>query len=675
MQIMKRMKLPIGHAGSAARLNFRYTSISAQRSHIDYQFMQHSKLPTLYFQNSLPRLQIPDLKLTCERFLASVLPILDREEYERTVRILDEFKNGDGVELQKLLQRSDKANKHTSYISKPWFDMYLRDRRPLPLNYNPLLIMKHDTRSGYQNQLLRATNLVISSMRFWRSLQADILEPEIYHLNSNKTDTQGFRNLMRLMPRAVATYAAYAFKAFPLDMNQYSRLFGVSRIPGKGKDWLVQDERSKHILVMRRGNMYSVDVLNKDGNIERPNVILGRLHAVLQLDGNSGPSPVPFGALTSSNRDDWATMRQHLIENLEAENKRLLETEIDSALFCLCLDTTDDPVYSEECFVPLLKHLLVGDAKNRWFDKSLSLIVSADGTAALNFEHSWGDGVAVLRYFNEIYKETTESPFADPGLDIENFEHIKSVRPIKLKTDKLVEIAVEKAILNNTYIMKQLNINMLRYPLITKSLCKYHGISPDAIMQLSFQLAYKRAFNDYVGTYESCSTAAFRHGRTETVRPCTMAAKQVCESLMQTRSKQPDTRDLYTSIKRCSQVHNKLVKEAAMGQGFDRHMFALKHQASLHGKRLPEIYNSKGYAKINHNIISTSTLSSNALLAGSFGPVVQDGLGIAYSIQDDYCGVIVSSYEKQRDGQAFVDNLETAFNDIYNILKMSSKKL
>lgn len=26
----------------------------------------------------------------------------------------------------------------------------------------------------------------------------------------------------------------------------------------------------------------------------------------------------------------------------------------------------------------------------------------------------------------------------------------------------------------------------------------------------------------HVGTYESCSTAAFKHGRTETVRPCTI---------------------------------------------------------------------------------------------------------------------------------------------------------
>ncbi|XP_017471616.1 PREDICTED: carnitine O-palmitoyltransferase 2, mitochondrial isoform X2 [Rhagoletis zephyria] len=633
-----------------------------------YQFMQQSKLPTLYFQSSLPRLPIPDIKLTIERFLSAVKPLLDQEEYNKTVRILSDFRNCDGAELQALLQKSDTSNKHTSYISEPWFDMYLSDRSPLPLNYNPLLIMKHDKRNEYQNQLVRATNLVISSMRFWRSLQADLLEPEIYHLNAKKSDTQGFRNLVRLVPRNVATYAAYAFKAFPLDMSQYSRLFGVSRIPGKGKDWLVQHENSKHILVMRGGNMYSVDVLDKDGNIEQPRVIMRRLNAALNLDKQAGPSPVPIGVLTSINRDEWATVRQHLIENLGAENKRLIETEVDSALFCLCFDTPDDPVYNEENFVPLLKHLLAGDGKNRWFDKSVSLIVSADGTAALNFEHSWGDGVAVLRYFNEIYKETTENPFASPSLELGNAGDTNAVRSITLKTDELIKSAVEKTVFTNNQLMKRLNIDMLRYPQINKVLCKQHGLSPDAIMQLSFQIAYKRAFNGYVGTYESCSTAAFRHGRTETVRPCTMATKEFCESLMQSQSKNLESKELYSSIKRCSEVHNKLVKEAAMGQGFDRHLFALKHQALVHGKRLPQIYDSEAYAKINHNIISTSTLSSNALLAGSFGPVVADGLGIGYSIQDGYCGAIVSSYEQQRDGKEFVHNLEAALKDIHTIL-------
>ena len=54
-----------------------------------------------------------------------------------------------------------------------------------------------------------------------------------------------------------------------------------------------------------------------------------------------------------------------------------------------------------------LFHCIVSD---RWFDKSFNLIVAKNGLSAINFEHSWGDGVAVLRFFNELYKHTTTKP-------------------------------------------------------------------------------------------------------------------------------------------------------------------------------------------------------------------------------------------------------------------------
>ena len=43
------------------------------------------------------------------------------------------------------------------------------------------------------------------------------------------------------------------------------------------------------------------------------------------------------------------------------------------------------------------------------------MIVTKCGNACVNFEHSWGDGVAVLRYFNEVYKDSTENHHCHPG--------------------------------------------------------------------------------------------------------------------------------------------------------------------------------------------------------------------------------------------------------------------
>lgn len=54
----------------------------------------------------------------------------------------------------------------------------------------------------------------------------------------------------------------------------------------------------------------------------------------------------------------------------------------------------------------------------RWFDKSFSLFVDKGGKAAVNFEHSWGDGVAVLRYFQDIYKDSTSNPWIHPDSEV-----------------------------------------------------------------------------------------------------------------------------------------------------------------------------------------------------------------------------------------------------------------
>lgn len=231
----------------------------------DYQYLQRTRIPMLHFQPSLPRLPIPALEKTCERYLAAQKPLLIDEAFRKTKDNVDRFMSTTGPKLQELLQKRDSQNKHTSYISEPWFDMYLRDRSPLPVNYNPLLMMNPDSRPEYNGQLIRTTNLVVSSLRFMKSLRAHLLEPEVFHLNATKSDTHMFRTVTSAMPSFVSTYVAYAFKAFPLDMSQYQGLFGATRIPETGKDRIYRNEKSRHLLVIRNGHMYSVDVLDEAG--------------------------------------------------------------------------------------------------------------------------------------------------------------------------------------------------------------------------------------------------------------------------------------------------------------------------------------------------------------------------------------------------------------------------
>jgi carnitine O-palmitoyltransferase 2 len=56
-----------------------------------------------------------------------------------------------------------------------------------------------------------------------------------------------------------------------------------------------------------------------------------------------------------------------------------------------------------------------------------------------------------------------------------------------------------------------------------------------------------------------------------------------------------------------------------MGQGFDRHLFAMRYLAEKSGQKMPALYLDPSYRMINHNILSTSTLAHPSVLTGGFG--------------------------------------------------------
>lgn len=41
------------------------------------------------------------------------------------------------------------------------------------------------------------------------------------------------------------------------------------------------------------------------------------------------------------------------------------------------------------------------------------MILSRDAWAGVTFEHAWGDGVAVMRFFNDIHRDSTQHQWAN----------------------------------------------------------------------------------------------------------------------------------------------------------------------------------------------------------------------------------------------------------------------
>lgn len=643
-------------SSSKQRSSSNSTPGSVDISSPEYQFLERSILPTMCFQKSLPRLPIPKLEKTCERYLNALEPLVSPEDLENTRVLVHAFKNNEGAELDSLLRRKDKANKQTSYISAPWFDMYLTSRKPLPLNFNPFMAWKDDKRPGYMDQTVRASNMVISSLRFLRSLQTNQLEPMVYHLNAKKSDTQAYRRTIKMLPEALTWYAsALLWKAYPLDMSQFHNLFASTRIPLLVRDKIEVFPNSRHILVIRNGHFYVLQVLDDKGNLFGP----GHYQACLShIMTDSRPAPtVPVSALTAGPRDDWARARSEL---LAAGNESTLR-QIDSALFVLVLDSEAFQGTEQE---KIAHHFLHGPVHNRWFDKSFSLLLTAEGHAAINFEHSWGDGVAVLRYFNDVFTDSTERPYVHPGESaIINPEPY--IQRLDFIVNDSVKADVQKAQRNYEENTGNLQLAAMVHSGLSRELIKQSKLSPDSVMQLSFQLAYFLAHGGTAATYESCSTSAFKHGRTETVRPATMATKRCVNAL----SSNKDLKHARPLLEECSRVHNQLTKEAAMGQGFDRHLFALRVLAEEKGRAMPAIYRDNCFEKANHFVLSTSTLHGVAFSGGGFAPVVPDGYGIGYGMVDDKLGALVSAYSPHRDARNFSACMAEALDRICIAMK------
>lgn len=62
-------------------------------------YIHESIVPSDHFQKSLPRLPIPKLEQTCERYLASQAVLQTEEEHAVTQKLVEEFLKGEGKGL------------------------------------------------------------------------------------------------------------------------------------------------------------------------------------------------------------------------------------------------------------------------------------------------------------------------------------------------------------------------------------------------------------------------------------------------------------------------------------------------------------------------------------------------------------------------------------------------
>lgn len=655
-------------------------------------YFHKSTFDSYTFQNAIPRMPIPTLNDTIDKYIASLKAqkgsLITEATVQKQLALIEKDRPHLELLQQKLLDY-DKENEHTSYLSTAWFEMYLKDRSRLPFYVTPYLGFKTADDPKLNEVTLRASNIIISCLRLNNTLDKNWLEPELFPISkkgpSEKTWKRGRKLINFLSPtgrfippvggftvpigkRAIAAYAA--LQMAPLDMSQYKNLFKSTRIPGKDIDSIKKFEKSDHVLIMSRGRFYKLTCYDSQGNILDYKSIQ---RAVQDIFGHAKANPYnedSLAYLSSMNRDDWAEIRPHVI-NSSSKNAENLNA-IDSAIFNIVLEdqlkhqlefdikSTHD---ANSCF-------LWGNGANRWWDKSISWIVTEGGDAGLTFEHAWGDGVAVMRCAKDVWNEST-GEYGPPMLT-ESGSLAEAAPWEELKFDIDGKIAETIATAKSQYnaIAEDFNTGGKLMPGVGKNFFKAKKLSGDAIVQLAIQAAYKRANNlETCPVYQSVSTSAFLHGRTENLRPCSEKSSKAATMLAKFDGTQ-DLQELAHAIRDSASYHNTLKEAAQSAKGFDRHIYGLNHHAKLNNLKIPKCFNdqeNETWARMNHFIISTSTLDVPFCQSGGFGAVVPDGLGCGYASMPDLMACNVTSRKSTQSVDP--NDFAAAFGKTFEIIE------
>ena len=177
------------------------------------------------------------------------------------------------------------------------------------------------------------------------------------------------------------------------------------------------------------------------------------------------------------------------------------------------------------------------------------------------------------------------------------------------------------------------------------------------------QMAYFTLYGDFAPTYEAVMTKYFFHGRTEAGRSCTA---EFCAFARLFHSASATAEEKHEAFQKAAMAHVAMCKDCGSGKGVDRHLFALRAMATMHGVEMPALFSTQAWAHLNTTLLSTSNCGNPSLRMFGFGPVSPQGFGIGYIYKADAIAFCVTS--KHRQTPRYVHTLENYLHDIRELL-------
>ncbi|NEZ64969.1 SDR family NAD(P)-dependent oxidoreductase [Leptolyngbyaceae cyanobacterium CCMR0082] len=651
LQVQLRLDIPVtqftGKASVLALAQFAHQQLNLKIFSID-----SAKTPISHDSNAvsesdsvadLPKIPLPSLAETCDRYLEIVTPFLTEPEQRKTQAAVEKFLTGKGIKLQKLLEIH-----HNSTTKGYMYDFreqeFLSIRKPLSVFQNYNLLFEASPQVSELKWSRQIALLSSGVLHFYLKIKNGTLEP----------DKVGDIHLC---------------------MCQYARLFRTNRIPKIAQDNLYTPTQhqtlsplaNEHFIVAYDSQFYVVTIdLNKADTLVQQ--VERQIDDILSAPKEEIPT---VGLLTTLHRTEWAVFRSALA----LSNATALKA-IDAALFILCLDHE-----IPDTLETWSQQTLYGNGSNRWFDKTLQLIVTPGCKWGANVDHAPVDSLLIARLLRDISK------YIDTFLDQ---QLVASVYPAQAQ-DKLMQSptrlewvlsneltqSIERAKsefdkLSQTFQFCSLAIEGLGEDLIARHQFK----NPEAIAQLILQLAYARCHGQVDNIYQPVSTRHFRYGRTEVLRPVTPESLH----LIQCFEQGANAEDGYAALCQAMAKHDQRKSLCMSGYGVDRHLFAL-HELAKQQNFMPEIFQDKAYTQIlTKSVVATTGFMESFLTKfmgakediergmypGSFAPDTPDGYGFSYILMGDCFLCVVTSWSESIN--QFTQCLQQSAEDVKALL-------
>ncbi|XP_032905233.1 carnitine O-acetyltransferase isoform X2 [Amblyraja radiata] len=596
-----------------------------------------TKLPGRYFahQKSLPRLPVPPLLQTLDRYLLMLEPVVSQEELEHTSQIVKEFAQtgGVGARLQASLER--RAGKTENWLSEWWLrTAYLENRLPVVIHSSPGVLLPKQDYHDRQGQLRFSAKLIAGVLDFKSMIDNETLPVE-------------------------------SLGGSPLCMNQYYQILSSCRIPGSKSDSFANYSLTKkptHVTIVHNFQFFELFVYNSDGSPLTVDQLYMQLEKIWHSSLQTNKEPI--GILSTGHRNSWANAYNTLIK--DKVNKESVKC-IQRSIFTICLDAPVPKVSDDLYMSRVAAQMLHGggsrwNSGNRWFDKTLQFIVGEDGSCGLVYEHSSSEGPPIVALLDHVFEYCKTSEMVRSPM-------IPLAMPRKLRFNITTDVKrdIEKAKQNLNMMVRDMDIKCFVFEHFGKDFVKSQRLSPDAYIQIALQLAYYRIYGEQRATYESASLRMFQLGRTDTIRSASVESSVFVRAM---DSSQEQKQNKVALMRQAVQAHRAYTDLAIRGQAIDRHLFGLKHQAIEDLVRIPEIFMDTSYAVTFHFNLSTSQVPAMTDCLMCFGPVVPDGYGVCYNPMDNHMNFSVSAFNSCAETNAakLAHYLEQALVDMRDLL-------